>query len=127
MADILANIISHDVRRGSLRDLANIRPSNLVIGIATKEVARMAEYSAESYRSSTTDKYIGDVERDTFSARAEQIFAGRKAPAIGNKYEKKRLTYIKITTYCKENNIDSISKNGRQKAGEALYRKQKAD
>jgi hypothetical protein len=44
-------------------------------------------HSAVSYLNGTTDHYVGEVERDTYTARAEQMFVSRKAPTIGNQYK----------------------------------------
>ncbi len=126
---ILASLVSHDVRRGAFRDLANAKPSSnsLPVGVATKEVAQVTGHSAASYLKGTTDHYVGEVEKDTYTARAEHMFVSRKAPAIGNPYKKRRLTKSEIDTYCEESGIDPVSKNGRQRAGEAIHRQRKVD
>jgi hypothetical protein len=129
MGGILASLISHDVRRGAFRDLANAKSSSssLPLGVATKEVAAVTGHSAVTYLNGTTDHYVGEVETDTYTARAEQMFVSRKAPAIGNPYKKRRLTKSEIDAYCEESSIDPASKNGRQRASEAIHRKRKAD
>ncbi|RDL33092.1 uncharacterized protein BP5553_08531 [Venustampulla echinocandica] len=128
VSGVLANVISHDLRRGAFRDLANAKPSSHdSIGVATREVARVAGHAATSYLKGTTDKYVGEVEKDTYTARAEQMFVSRKTPAIGSPYKKRRLTKSEIDNHCKENNIDPADKNGRQRAGEAMHRQRKTD
>jgi hypothetical protein len=128
VSGVLANVISHDIRRGAFRDLANAKPSSDgPIGVATREVARVTGHSATSYLKGTTDKYVGEVEKDTYTARAEQMFVSRKAPAVGNPYKKRRVTTSEINNHCKENNVDPADKNGRQRAGEAIHRQRKID
>ncbi len=69
---ILASLVSHDVRRGAFRDLANAKSSsNFPVGVTTKEVAQVTRHSAASYLNGTTDKYVGEVEKDTYTARAK--------------------------------------------------------
>jgi hypothetical protein len=78
VAGILAHIVSHDIRRGGARDLANLIPiSKHPIGVATKEVAQVTGHSAISFTNGTTDKYVGEVEQDTYTTRAEQLFGKR--------------------------------------------------
>lgn len=65
VAGILAGLLSHDVRRGAFRDLAILKsPSNLLVGVATKKVTRVARHSSGSYLRSTMDRYVGEVEQD---------------------------------------------------------------
>jgi hypothetical protein len=128
VAGLLAHIVSHDIRRGAARDLANLIPiSKHPIGVATKEVAQVTGHSANSLLNGTTDRYVGEVEQDTYTTRAEQLCMSRKAPTIGAPYKKRRLANSEITTYCEENDIDPASKNGRQRASEALHSQRKVE
>ncbi|KAK0129018.1 hypothetical protein ONS95_000958 [Cadophora gregata] len=130
VAGVLAHIISHDVRRGGLRDLANLKiPSAPMapMGVASKEVAVAAGHSMGSYLKGTTDKYVGPVERENYTARAAQMFVSRKAPEMGQRFQKTRLTKAEVSLYCEEHDIDPTDKNGRQRAGDAIHRKRKAD
>ena len=128
MAGILANIICYNVRWGAFRDLANSKLfSKNPVSVATREVARVTGHSMTSYSNGTTDNYVGEVEQDTYTTRAKQMFESRKAPAIGNKYKKRRLIEGEVTTYCKENGIDSTSRSGRSRAAWAIHRKRKSD
>lgn len=70
---------------------------------------------------------MGEVKKDTYTSRAEQMFVSRKTPATGKSYKKRRLTKSEIATYCEENSIDPASKKGRQRAGEAIHRQRKVD
>ncbi|MCJ1435728.1 hypothetical protein MMC27_005103 [Xylographa pallens] len=125
-AGILASIVSHDLRRGGFRDLANVkRSADSVAGVATREVAKVGGHSAHSYSGGVTDKYVGEVENDAYTPRAEQMFVSRKTPLIGNAYKKRRLTTTEIDTYCQQNNIDPTFKPGRGKAGRQIHGQQK--
>jgi hypothetical protein len=126
IAGVLANITSHDLRRGAFRDLANLKPSSDVpVGAATRAVAKIGGHSSASFLGGTTDKYVGEVEQETYTARAEQMFLSRKAPAIGNVHKKIRLKEGEITTYCEENNMDPLSRIERNRASASIHRKRK--
>lgn len=128
VAGLLANIISHDVRRGSLRDVANLKPSYVTqSGVATKLVAQTAGHSAASYARGTTSMYVRELEHETWSARVEQKSESRKAPVIGSAFKKRRLTSAELNSYCEEKGIDPRSSNGRRNAGAEFHRKMEQD
>lgn len=129
LSGILANVVSHDLRRGAFRDLANAKrsPSDEPIGVATREVARIAGHSATTFLKGTTDQYVGEAERETFNARAEQRFESRKAPAIGNPYTKRKLAEDEIEDYCREQDLDPTLKKDRRRALHFLHLKDQQD
>lgn len=123
MAGLLANIISYNVRRGSLRDMANFKPSYVTqSGVATSWLPKRLVIQQLAMRG-TTSMYVGELEHETWSARVEQKFKSRKAPVIGSAFKKRRLTSAKLNSHCEEKGIDPRSSNGRRNAGAELHRK----
>ena len=120
-------MVAQGFRRGAARDLANLKSdSSVLMGTAPKDVARVIGDSVTSFQRNNGQQRWRCAQ-DKYSARAEQMFVRRKAPATRDPYKKRRLTKSEITTYCEANNRDSISSTARRNASEALHAKRKAD
>lgn len=65
---ILVPVTSHDVRRGSARDVAFLEK---VPGTSTRSAAAALGHSDAARRSGVTSKYIGPVKEDLWSKRLE--------------------------------------------------------
>jgi hypothetical protein len=125
-AGVLNNVTSHDWRRGYARDMANVKRSSK-LGVADNEVGKSLGQSLKSMHTGVTDSYIGDIEVETYTGRAEELFEGRKQPAIGEPYRKVRVKSEEVDNYCSENNIDPKSKNGRSRAAHHIRGKHKSE
>ncbi|EPE35495.1 C2H2 and C2HC zinc finger [Glarea lozoyensis ATCC 20868] len=121
-AGILADIRSHDIRRGAFRDLATIKraPDAPPLGVASTEVAVIGGHSIKSLQSGVTDAYVGGVEHESYSSRAEQLPVSRKTAIVGKAYKRKRVQGHEIDDYCLENNLDATKGSERVKAGRRL-------
>jgi hypothetical protein len=125
-AGVLANVTAHDWRRGFARDLRYAKkPTNL--GAADAGTAKAMGQTAKTLHTGVTDEYVGDLEEDTYTARASELFEGRTQPAIGKPYQPVRVTSKEVDDYCSKNNIDVKSKKGRSKAAHHIRKKHKAD
>jgi hypothetical protein len=103
VAGILARVCSHDIRRGGFREVANMSQlDSCVVGVATAAVARIGGHSRNTLAQGTTDDYVGDVETDTYTSRAEIKFQSRNAPLIGEAQKKRRLRPGDIDNYCEQ-------------------------
>jgi hypothetical protein len=125
-AGVLANITSHDWRRGFARDMANSKTSTK-LGVADGVVAKTLGQTHKSFATGITDGYVGDIEVETYTNRAEQMFEGRKQPLIGEPYRKVRVTTEEIDDYCNNNSMDATSKSERSKAAHHIRAKHKSD
>jgi len=125
-AGVLANVTSHDWRRGYARDMANTKRSTK-IGVADDVVAKSLGQTHKSFNTGITDGYVGDIEVETYTGRVEDLFEGRTQPAIGEPYRKARVTTKEIDDYCSENGIDATSRTGRSKAAHHLRANHKSD
>ena len=64
------------------------------------EMTKLSGHSALAYYGGPTNKYVGEVEANTYTSRAEQIFGSREAPILGILYMKRRLARSDIDTCC---------------------------
>lgn len=128
VASVLVDVRAHNWRRGSARDVANLKlPPDYMLGVANAGVARTLGQSRQSLDGGVTDGYVGDLKADIYTPRAAQMFQSRKQSAMGAPFEKPRLGKEEVDEYCKDNDIDLFTSSGRQRGIRALYSKKTSD
>jgi hypothetical protein len=129
VSGVLVDVLAHDWRRGSARDVANLKlPSDGTLpGVADAGVARALGQSRQSLNFGITDLYVGDLEADLYTARVKQMFQSRKQPAIGAPLKRRRLRTEEVDEYCKDNGINPSSSNERTRAIRALHSQKISD
>lgn len=69
-ASFIKKVVAHDIRHGSVADIAHINQSKLV-GYATSAVATAVGHKQTSFVCGTTDRYIDGSDVSTWTLRAE--------------------------------------------------------
>ena len=124
LAGVVEHVVAHDLRRGGLRDLANLETP--IIGAATAAVAKAGGHSSNARFHGVTDQYIGHLKQDLWTKRLSEAEADDDLiPAIGARLYKKprKLERSAIDLYCEENALDTTNTNDRKKASLAILKK----
>ncbi len=120
---MMAQPVSHDLRRGAAAEMALLGP------MTNMENARVTlGHSREAAHRGTTDKYIGRLKGDTWSARInnsvnvpEDPFDVQLAPT---KFVLRKIATKDIDNYCTSNDLDLEDRQSRYKARTALEKVQ---
>jgi len=118
VAGVMAKLRTHDWRRGSAKDLANLKDK--ISGVADHTVALAIGQSRKTLGRGITDDYVGDIEVDLFSARVASDFQHKHGPAIGAPFQKTKLELGEALKYCEDNNIEP-TESGLQTARRHIY------
>lgn len=115
LAGIVGHLATHDVRRGSARDMASAEQP--ITGIATAGVARALGHTTKSLNAGLTDAYVGSSFQDHWTRRIEEgtsnpqpTFGLEIAPAG---YVEPRLRPGKVTALCNEAGVDPSNRKAR--------------
>ncbi|MCJ1237287.1 hypothetical protein MMC14_005272 [Varicellaria rhodocarpa] len=81
-AGLMERIVSHDIRRGTLRDIA-YSPMRM-LGVDTSASKIVAGHSNMSDANGTTREYVGELQEKTWNQRAEAPFHDHLAPEFGD-------------------------------------------
>ncbi len=88
VSGIAASFLPHDIRAGSLRDLAHV-PASQILGVAKSAVAKAAGHTKSTLTSGTTDRYIGGISQDLNQLKATHPYNDLSAPITGAPVRKK--------------------------------------
>ena len=106
LAGIIAQLRTHDLRAGSVKDLSKL-PAVQIKGVANEGVAKAIGHSRSSLRQGVTDDYIGGIETSLNKLIAENAKPDRFGPALGNdSYQNRVLPSSEIQEYCLQNELD---------------------
>jgi hypothetical protein len=123
MAGLLTPVRSHDLRRGSAKDLAHLGVR--IKGIATDEVAAGLGHSKASHARGVTTKYVGAIDDDLWAKRVDASFEKPFGIEITDtSYRKRRrLTGADVTDLCKIDSLDPSDRHARRRVGVAYKKK----
>lgn len=121
---------THDIRRGSARDIA-YAPSFSILcrSMMTDVVARALGHSDSTRRQGITDAYIGHVREDLWGVRVRALTEADPGPgnfstpelAVHAYKKQRRLSPLVVSKACKELGLDYGTPQGRRAAKSQLH------
>jgi hypothetical protein len=127
IAGFLTPVRSHDLRRGSGRDIANLKEG--VKGIATPAVAAALGHTNASHLRGVTSEYVGAISESTWSKRLRENYRDEYGIAVTDAaFSKKRKIHdsAAVTAQCIRDRCDAEDPRAR-KAAAIKLRKQRVD
>lgn len=124
LAGFLTPIRSHDLRRGSARDLANLDTE--IKGVATPTVAAAMGHSNAAHAKGVTARYVGPVTDSTWSTRLEKGYQDPHGIEVTDAVfsrKRKLLDPTQITAQCRRDGLDEDSPNARRTSSRRLGKK----
>jgi len=124
LAGFLTPIRSHDLRRGSARDLANLDTE--IKGVATPTVAAVMGHSNATHTKGVTARYVGPISDSTWSTRLEKGYQdpyGIEVTDAVFSRKRKLLDSAQITAQCRRDGLDEDSPNARKISSRKLEKK----
>jgi hypothetical protein len=115
LAGFLTPIRSHDLRRGSARDLANLEED--IKGVATPAVAAAMGHSNVTHIRGLTARYVGPVSDSAWSRRLEEEYQDPYGIEVTDAvFLKKRqsLNSAEITAQCRHDGLDEENPSARK-------------
>lgn len=98
-AKLTVKVATHDLRRGSAKDIAHLKGE--IRGFATPTVAAALGHRISSYMKDVTASYTGGSDASIWTLRAESGFADRKAPMVGQSpFVAKNPNHDEVQKYC---------------------------
>ena len=134
LAGLPVIVRTHDIRRGSMRDLSYLPPSS-ARGLATDFVANAAGHSNRTMTAGITQSYIGPQKAGNWDKRVAAIDKSEQ-DTIGEAfdlditaapYKRARLTMDEVTTFAVESGLDHETPKARRTVVTKLQRKKKSD
>lgn len=119
VAGILDRVVSHDVRRGAMRDVAYLKKS--IASVGTAAAALIAGHSRMSEAQGIINRYVGALQVPVFNLRAKAGFVNRLAPRFASSPVQLRpSTTREVDAYMDKHEIDKSKSRKRARAGELL-------
>jgi hypothetical protein len=128
LAGFLTPIRSHDLRRGSARDLANLDKE--IKGVATPSVAAAMGHSNATHIKGLTARYVGPISDSTWSPRLGKEYQdpyGIEVTDAVFSRKRKKLGSAEITAQCRLDGFDEGSRNARSISSRRLEKKRTDD
>jgi hypothetical protein len=105
-AKLTVKVTTHDLRRGSAKDIAHLKEE--VRGFATPTVAAALGHKLSAYMNDVTALYVGDSDASIWTMRAESGFKDRKAPMVGQSpFVAKNPNRDEVQKYCAKKGLDA--------------------
>lgn len=122
-AGIRPKLTVHDMRRGSIRDIAHLQRN--LHGFADTTTAAAVGHSMKSFMADITEDYTGGSAAPVWNYRAESNFTDPRAPDVANTpFTPTRSTPAEIEAFCNSQGWDPKKKADRHRAGKGLREEQ---